>query len=220
MQDLVFMILFWEPILAVILLRSVLYDGWRHLYFVYPAFLLIAIKGFVVLWNARGAIKYQRIALGSVTAISILYLTVWIWRAHPFQNVYFNVFAGRGLRNRYEMDYWGLGNRRAIEYILAREQNPIINIAADSVTLLGTTMRILKPNERDRVRFANDNSGRFYLYGRDRVRLADDNSGPFYILTNYRMVKDMDDSKYSRDYQLYYQIKIDSEVILSVYKRN
>jgi len=202
MQDLVFTILFFWPILAVILLRSVLYDGWRQLYFIYPAFLLITIKGLVVLWNARGAVKYQRIALASVTAISILYFTIWIWRAHPVQNVYFNVFAGSRLRNRYDMDYWGVGNRRALEYILAREQNPIINIVADSATPLDNTMRMLKPHERDRVKLANYDSG------------------PFYLLTNYRSVRAVDDSKYSRDYHLFYQIKIDGEVILSVYKRN
>jgi hypothetical protein len=202
MQDLVFAILFSAPILAVILLGSVLYDGWRQLYFVYPAFLLIAIKGLVVLWNARGAVTYQRIALASGVAISVIYSIIWMWNAHPLQNVYFNMFAGSGLRNRYEMDYWGVGNRRALEYILAQEQSPIINIVADSVTPLNQSLRILKPEERS------------------RIKLADFNSGPFYVLTNYRLVKNVDDSKYSPDHHLFYQIKIGGEVIISVYKKN
>jgi Dolichyl-phosphate-mannose-protein mannosyltransferase len=202
MQDLVFTILFSAPILAVILLRSVLYDGWRQLYFVYPAFLLIAIKGLVVLWNARGAVTYQRIALASGVAISVIYSIIWMWNAHPLQNVYFNMFAGNGLRNRYDMDYWGVGNRRALEYILAREQSPVINIVAHGQTPLEYSLLMLKPEERGRIKLANDNSG------------------PFYVLTNYRGVRDVDDSKYSRDYHLFYQTKIGGEVIISVYKRN
>jgi len=44
-QDIVFLGLFFAPILAVMQFHSVLYDGWRQLYFVYPAFLLLATKG-------------------------------------------------------------------------------------------------------------------------------------------------------------------------------
>jgi hypothetical protein len=45
LQDIVFLGLFFGSILAVIYFHSVLYDGWRQLYFVYPAFVLLATKG-------------------------------------------------------------------------------------------------------------------------------------------------------------------------------
>ncbi len=54
---------------------------------------------------------------------------------------------------------------------------------------------------------------------RPRLRMASDKSPPDYILTNYRLVKDRDDSKYSKDHELFYQMVIGNEVILSVYKR-
>ena len=44
---------FCGPISAVLLFHSVLYDGWRQLYFVYPAFLLLATKGWMVLWSTE-----------------------------------------------------------------------------------------------------------------------------------------------------------------------
>src|SRR5262249_34061928 len=52
LQDLFFLGLVVLPIAAVIVLHSVLYGGWRHLYFIYPAFLMIAVRGWMVLWRA------------------------------------------------------------------------------------------------------------------------------------------------------------------------
>lgn len=51
LQDLLFAALLLLPLLAVIGLHSVLYDGWRHLYFVYPALLLLALGGWVRGWH-------------------------------------------------------------------------------------------------------------------------------------------------------------------------
>jgi hypothetical protein len=47
------LILLWfaSPVVAVIVLRSVLYDGWRHLYFVYPALLLISVEGYLTCYR-------------------------------------------------------------------------------------------------------------------------------------------------------------------------
>lgn len=46
MQDYIYFAIFFAPLAAVILLASVLYDGWRQLYFVYPSFILLATLGF------------------------------------------------------------------------------------------------------------------------------------------------------------------------------
>jgi hypothetical protein len=200
MQDMLFLGLVLVPILSVIVLHSVLYDGWRHLYFVYPAMLLVATKGWVILWNARGRTTLNRVALGIITLISAGHTASWMWNTHPFQNVYFNALAGDGVRNRFEMDYWGLGNRKALEYILDHDQSPLINVWADSFTRIENSFVLLRPEDRS------------------RLRRSDDKSNPLYVLTNYRGVKEKDDSKYSRNYELFYQLKIGKEVILSVYR--
>src|SRR5262249_54816245 len=81
LQDAVFLGLFAAPIAAVILLHSVLFDGWRHLYFVYPAFLLLAIKGWVSLWGNDLVWTIRRSVLAVVTAISIVHTASWMWKA-------------------------------------------------------------------------------------------------------------------------------------------
>jgi len=43
-QDFIFLTLSFGPILAMVVLGSTLYDGWRQLYFVYPSIIFLAVK--------------------------------------------------------------------------------------------------------------------------------------------------------------------------------
>ena len=202
LQDAVYFGLFAVPIVAVILLHSTLYDGWRHLYFIYPAFLMLVIRGWVSVWGNDLDQTIRKSLLAVLTAISIVHTAAWMWRAHPFQNVYFNALAGTSLRSRYELDYWGLANRKALEYILRNDQSEVITVRADSVTPLETSFYMIDARDRKRLRY------------------SDDRNLAHYVVTNYyRLVKDPDDAKYAKDYDLFYQIRVDDEVILSVFRR-
>jgi hypothetical protein len=197
LQDAVFLGLFAVPIASVILLHSVLYDGWRHMYFVYPAFLLLAIRGWVALWSHDLILTKSLLAV--VTAVSIVHTAAWMWQAHPFQNLYFNTLAGTDLRSRFELDYSGLANRKALEQILRNDQGEVINVRADSSTPLETSFYMIDSPDRKRLRYSGDR--------------------PRYVVTNYRLVENPDDGKYAREYDLFYQIRVDDEVILSVFRR-
>jgi len=198
LQDAVFFGLFATPIAAVILVHPVLYDGWRHLYFIYPAFLLLAIKGWVSLWSNDWVWSVRKSLLAAVTAISLIYTAAWMWKVHPFQNVYFNIFAGTNLRSRYDLDYWGLANRKALEYILKNDHSETIDVRGIHTPVREAFNMIDEPDKK-RLR-----------YGQEPTR---------YIVTSYRQEKDLDDTKYAEDYDLFYQIKVDDEIILSVFRR-
>jgi hypothetical protein len=225
MQDVVFLALFVSPIVSVILLRSVIYDGWRQLYFVYPAMVLLAIKGFVVLRDRFLCFGVKKFLLYFIALSSLINTSYWMFVNHPYQNVFFNLLAGEGLRNKFEMDYWGLGNRKAIEYILAHDRSPVINLKAESFTQLETSLLILRPDERRRLRIVKNNS---------QDSTSQDSTGsqditmPLYKLNNYRLVREIDHSKYDQRWigriadlsndTIFYQIKSGKEIILSVYK--
>ena len=200
LQDIIFLGLFVAPLAAVILLHPVLYDGWRHLYFVYPAFLLLAIRGWVSLWG-KSAWTIRRSLVAIATAISVVHTATWMWQAHPFQNVYFNALAGTDVRSRFELDYWGLANRKALEYILRNDHSEAIYLRADSATSLHVALQMI--DERNKI----------------RLKFPDDPNLARYVVTNYRLVKDPDDMKYEKDFDLYYQIRVDDEPILSVFRR-
>lgn len=98
------------PILVVILLHSTLYNGWRHLHFVYPGLIFLLVVGFDHVQQNWARPQVQRWLLG----IGLALVLVQMVRYHPHQNTFFNVaIQGKPLMDRFEMDYWGAGFRDA-----------------------------------------------------------------------------------------------------------
>jgi hypothetical protein len=226
LQDVVFLGFLAVPIATVIMLHSVLYDGWRHMYFVYPAFLLIATRGWVALWSNDQRIS--KTLLTVVTAISIVHTAIWMWRAHPYQNVYFNILAGSGdLRSRYELDYWGLADARALEFILANDDREVISVRADSFMPLNAALDMINIGERGRLKLSRvelsdllseDYPAKLLRHPQTPNREAKEKV-PDYIITNYRWVQPVDDARYANEFNLFYQIRVDNQIILSVFQR-
>jgi hypothetical protein len=104
-----------------------------------------------------------------------------MWKVHPLQNVYFNIFAGKNVIARYDLDYWGLANRRAQEYILQNDRSPVVTVGGDNaMSPVGYSFLMLKSEDRE------------------RVRLEDDKRTPHYVVTNHRFDTDIDNAKYRR----------------------
>jgi hypothetical protein len=198
-QDAWHFAMFVLPLVAVIGMKSVLYDGWRQLYFVYPALIYIATNGFVFVWRRLGTEVTNRLIIASILLFSIGANIFFIFQAHPIQNVYFNALAGKNLKEKFELDYWGLGNLSAINFILENDTSQNITLASDSYTPLINSIAMLSESERK------------------RIKLVDRDSKPKYILNNYRLTQVRDDS-YGPEYKLFYVLRAGSESVLSVYE--
>ncbi len=183
------------PILAVIILHSTVYDSWRHVYFVYPFFLLIAVYGFTQLINAvKNRLAVRIISFSTV--ISVIFVLIFMISNHPFQNLYFNSFAGKNIRQNYEMDYWGLSFKQGLEHILANDKSGNINIASD----MG-------------VCFLNFDI--IPIENRKRLNQTDDLKSANYFLTAFRL--------YPNGFNFgtaVFQIKVGNEVFMEVRKLN
>ncbi|HSC29230.1 MAG TPA: hypothetical protein VLD67_18285 [Vicinamibacterales bacterium] len=96
------------PLAAGIIMRSTLYDGIRHLLFIYPVFVAVAVSGWTGVLRASVPPWGRRTAAAGL-AMGLLSLTVFDVRFHPNQGVYFNGLVGgpAGAFKRYDMDYWG-----------------------------------------------------------------------------------------------------------------
>jgi hypothetical protein len=113
------------PVVMVVALNSVVYDDWRHLYFIYPSFILLLLFGVDKLLR----IPRAGIAVKLLCILQFGFVAFFMVKYHPYQQVYFNELtskADENLRSKYELDYWGLSNKQAMEYILAHDTSSLI----------------------------------------------------------------------------------------------
>jgi hypothetical protein len=130
---------------AVIVLHSVLYNGWRQLYLIYPM-LLLTLRGLVAVWNWKPFINWSArywqpaltLLLGSALAVTAGQMA----RMHPLQNLYFNALVPVQIERQFETDYWSLGQRRGLELVLPpaeRARLVLVDSLAEANYFLNTT---------------------------------------------------------------------------------
>ncbi len=146
---------FFTPLLAIIILHSVVYDAWRHVFFVYGAFLFIALYGLKVLFKHAAKIKNGKLYLSLFLVFSFISTFSNMIKMHPYQNVYFNFLVGNDMqkvKNNFEFDYWGLSNRAALEYILKNDTASVITVLAPHTPGV-LNAQIIPVEQRNRLRF-------------------------------------------------------------------
>lgn len=108
-----------------IVMRARTYDGWRHIYYIYPSCIGFFVY-FVSRARASPVLKTQSGRLAAwIVSVAILLdgllLVRFMVRNHPNQYVYFNAFAGgyaRAKRN-FDFDYWGISLRQVRAFLLS-----------------------------------------------------------------------------------------------------
>ncbi len=168
--DLLLLLWFAGPLLAVMALGSALYDGWRHLYFVYPALLLLAVRGGLLLvrW-ARTGLAARRVALALAVGagIGVAHTVARMVQLHPLQNVYFSVLPAAAAERLFERDYWGLAYRQGLEWVLAHDAAPRLTVSTPHYVPFYNNSLILPPADRARLRFATraEGTAAYFLTG-------------------------------------------------------
>jgi hypothetical protein len=208
LQDLIFMGFCIGPVIAVIALHSVLYNGWRHVYFIYPTFILITVVGLHWLWSA---VKFSNI-LKTIIAIivigSLANTSVWMIQNHPLQNLYFNSLT-KDWDKKYEVDYWGLAYKPLLEAILRQDASQSISIFPGNGYQwrggwqLPFTQTLLSLNENNRSKISSPSL----------------ESEATYSITSAQARKNIEAFKKDYRYSLFDQIRIDATVVLAVFKK-
>jgi hypothetical protein len=154
------------PIVAAILRGSTLYDGVRHLLFVYPLLTVLAAAGWAGVLSWSWAPLQRRLAL-AVLVIGISGALAVMIRLHPNQVTYFNALVGgpNGAFKRYELDYWGNCMLQAVQWGARAAR-----ASGVPVTMAGHPNHLVRENaERyPEVIYLDDNLGQHQLY----VKLA------------------------------------------------
>jgi tetratricopeptide (TPR) repeat protein len=124
------------PLFYIVAKQSTLHDGWRHLNFIYPP-LIVCISLFwtVALEYLFRQQKNLRIAGFVILGLLLLEPASFIARNTAYPYVYFNpVFGGvQGAFGQYELDYWGVSCKQAVEWL---EDNGKIPIEGDTIMII------------------------------------------------------------------------------------
>ncbi|MEW6468021.1 MAG: glycosyltransferase family 39 protein [Bacteroidota bacterium] len=116
------------PIVYIIVRRSNVYDGWRHLFFVLPPLAAAAAVVWASLIRSLSR-KAMRAAAALLLAGTMLQPAAWMYRNHPFESFYFSPLAGgiNGAFKKYEIDYYGTSLRQAVEWIAENSDKNRVN---------------------------------------------------------------------------------------------
>jgi hypothetical protein len=126
------------PVAYVIYKDSILHDGWRHLYFIYPSMVALAGIFWVALEKMVAPKQAMRYAVWGVLGLMVLESLFFIVRNPQYPYVYFNALSG-GISNAYgyyETDYWGVSVKQAINWM---EDEGILREGMQDTVVIGTT---------------------------------------------------------------------------------
>jgi hypothetical protein len=183
---------FIAPVAAMTLLNGVNIDDWRHIYFIYPSFVILAL--FTI---NKLAVRHTKIVvqLGCVAQVGLI--AFFMIKYHPFQQIYFNSFVFHKeeyLRDHYDMDYWGCSFKQGVEYILTKNPNGKIKIASRLDWPLKNNLMLLPDNDQKRIDVVSVETANYFIDGCYRGH------------------------PYGHPYPVEYSIKVLNSSILNIYK--
>lgn len=133
--------LFWGSVGSVILLKSRIYVGWHHMYFVFVFFVILTVYGCEVLLKRFGEKVY------AIVAVMVVLQGVWIVKNHPFEPAYLNII-GRRFGDQFDREEFRSCTYPALQWILDNEKG---NITIKGGVYGKRAVAFLPENDRTRV---------------------------------------------------------------------
>ena len=141
------------PPLAAALLGSNQYDNWRHFYFIYAPFCLLAAGGLSGLASRFSRGRPGRVGVYGLAGLGVGLALFQMIQLHPGQYDYFNFLVDRTapeyLRTQYEMNSWRLAYREGLAQLLARHPGETLVLRGGKD--LERQREILPPAARQRL---------------------------------------------------------------------
>jgi hypothetical protein len=150
--------IFFLALASVIILNSSLYNGWRHLFFVYPSLIYMSLAAIKIV-QRKLHFGYEKVVI--VVLVTLLPSLFWMVTNHPHGNLYFNRLFSHNAQDKFDVDYWGTANKQILLRITKYDDRDKI-----SVFLLSDT-----PMEKTLESIDSKLSSRFFLV--DSPRKAD-----------------------------------------------
>ncbi len=140
-------------VLAVMLIRPVLYNGWRHMYFFYVPVFWFAASGLNHLLSMPG--KICRRGTICLLLISAFLSVSRIVSLHPYEYVYLNPLFQNRLAD-FDRDYWRLSTRECLAW-LDNQETEEFSVGETNESLDNSLIALL-PEQREKVSIRNYNA--------------------------------------------------------------
>ena len=201
--DYIFLIIVISVILIAIDTGKISYNGWRHLYFIYPCIILISLRGLYILQTIN-ILKNRKNVFKFCIFLTLIPTAYWMLINHPFQNLYFNSIFKSNYNKYFEVDYWGLTNKKALEIIIEQGKDTN-NVYMEGTSDLNLSKRILNKNDRKKINIVGT------------IEEADFIVNHFY---NWRNKGNWQKNEPPVGFKILEEIKIDDISINSIYKKS
>ena len=135
-----------------------------------------------------------------------VYIYIYICTyVHPYQYAYFNFLAGKKSEKNFEVDYWGLSNKQAIEFILSKDSRNFYNIYPASNMDLNLSKLIFSKNEKSKIKVVSNKLDADFMIS----------NGTFW--DGY---PNADFAKIPDNFKLFKEIRIGRTKVVTIYKKN
>ena len=153
------------PLLVAIAKKSILYNGWRHFYFLYCVIIIIASAGLKMLITTLSAkekilkIKSNNLKylLYGVCALTALFYYIGNVYYQVGGAMYYNFLAGGSVPMRYEMDYSAIGGKEVLRHWIRSvdEEHVFLFIEGDDISAINNCFPVIDDEIRNKVTLVN-----------------------------------------------------------------
>jgi len=208
MVNLYVFLIFFIPIFFIICLNSTLYNGWRHLFFIYPSLIFLSVQTFNLIKKNYG-LNFFKVFI-SIIVLQFIYNGLFIFKSHPFQGIYFNLLAKNFVVGNLPIDYWGTGNKKTIDFLLQKNEGNFLNISTASYSDLKN------------IYFSSNKQTKYSKKISFNGTSKESRINADYIFTNYYYDRNPNFSekyKIPSNFFSYYKLIIDGIVVNELFKR-
>lgn len=183
-----------------VLMYQTNFDGWRHLYFLYPIIIFLSLYG---LHRVELLLKNKIFirTIHSLIILNLLMIIMWNFKHHPYQYTYFNFIQKNIIKKSFDIDYFGLSIRPAIENILFKDKREKIKISSLGEIYLEGALVIFDKNTQKRFQIVGD------------LSTAD------YVINTHRKKFGVKQKSLDNNFLIFNEIIIDDRVVNTTYKR-
>lgn len=167
------------PLLAAVIMRPKVYNGWRHFYFVYAGVVLLAAHG---VQNCLNFLQKHGGDCGMPAVFMAGLLLFFGWTAkdmagnHPYQYGYYNLLGNQNAEADMELDYWDVSTVNAMEQLVECERNenlPLVLGGSDPMSWFGVEhgYNVLEPEVKAQIAITGEEQPPYLFYNTTYARI-------------------------------------------------